>query len=68
LDHGTDETVMKNHPTRVGILHERGQLSPVSSTTITLYLNSATNKRKIERITKLVKHKFRVYQKQILVA
>jgi len=41
---------------------------PVSSRSITVYLNSVINKRKIERRTKLVKHKFRVYQKQILVA
>src|SRR5438876_7042788 len=40
-DHGTDGPVMKNYPAGVGNLHEGGQLSPVSSTTITLYLNSA---------------------------
>src|SRR5438045_5178781 len=49
------------------LMHEILQsLSPVSSTTITLYLNSAINKRKIMRITKLVKHSSRVYQKHIL--
>jgi hypothetical protein len=57
---------MKNHPAGVGNLHEGEHLSPVSSTTITLYLNSAINKRKIGRITKLVINKSRVYQKHIL--
>src|SRR6266516_1532784 len=39
--------------------------TPVSSTTITLYLNSAINKRKIGRITKLVINKSRNCQTQV---
>jgi hypothetical protein len=56
---------MKNYSAGVGNLREGGQLSPVSSTTITLYLNSAINKRKIGRITELVINKSRNYQTRV---
>src|SRR6266516_818535 len=64
-DHGNGGTVMKNYPAGVGNLHEGGQLSPVPSTTITLYLNSAINKRNIGRKTQLVKHKSRNCQTKV---
>jgi hypothetical protein len=56
---------MKNFSAGLDNLHEGGQLSPVSSTTITVYLNSAINKRKIGRITKHVIHKSRNCQTQV---
>jgi hypothetical protein len=56
---------MKNFSAGLDNLHEGGQLSPVSSTTITVYLNIAINKRKIGRITKLVIHKSRNCQTQV---
>jgi len=37
---------MKNHPAGVSDPHEGGQLSPVSSPSVPLYLNSVTKRRK----------------------
>src|SRR5690349_20606194 len=56
---------MKNNTVGVSDPHEGEQLSPFSSTTITLYLNSAINKRKIGRITKLVINKSRNCQAHV---